>query len=105
MAITEIPVTSLDASPTSAGFKGVTVSDCDKLKQQIAAFFVEHLNVDVPSAQTDLIDTGILDSLKFVDLLLHVEQKFGAKVDMGDLDLDNFRSIEKIADFVARRRG
>lgn len=80
------------------------MSDCDNLKQEIAALFAEQLNVDVPSAQTDLIVTGVLDSLKFVDLLLRMEQKFGTRVDMNDLDLDNFRSIEKIAQFVAKRR-
>ena len=78
------------------------MSECDELKQQIAAFFSEHVNVIVPSPKTDLIETGILDSLKFVDLLLHLEQKFGIHIDMSDLDLDNFRSIEKIAEFLAR---
>lgn len=79
------------------------MSDCEKLKEQITALFVEKLNVEVPSARTDLIGAGVLDSLKFVELLLHMEQEFGARVEMNDLDLDNFRSIERIAEFVARR--
>ena len=76
----------------------------DDLEQQIAAFFAEQLSIDVPSPQTDLIDSGVLDSLKFVDLILHMEQKFGVRAASTDLDVDNFRSIQKIAAFVSRQR-
>ncbi len=85
--------------------RGVIVSEGEKIKAQITAIFAEQLNLEVPSPQTDLIDAGMLDSLKFVDLLLHIEKKFDMRVDLGDLDLDNFRSIDKIAKFVTGRVG
>jgi acyl carrier protein len=79
------------------------MSECNELQKQVAALFAEHLELEVPSVQTDLIDAGILDSLKFVDLLMQLEQKFEARIDLNTLELDNFRSIQKIADFLARR--
>ena len=73
------------------------------LHDQIAVLFSEKLNLDVPSSDTDLFEIGLLDSLSFVDLLLCLEQKFGTKVSIEDLEIDNYRSIEKIAEFVISR--
>lgn len=73
------------------------------LQERIAALFSEKLSLDVPSADTDLIETGILDSLKFVELLAHLEQQFATQISTDDLEIDNFRCIEKIAQFIASR--
>lgn len=71
------------------------------LQQQLTALFAQKLNLEVPSVETDLIGTGLLDSLALVDLLAHLEETFGISISIDDLELDNFRSIAGIADFVA----
>jgi hypothetical protein len=43
--------------------------------------------------------------MAFVDLLYHLEQELGIRVSFDDLDMDNFRSIERIAKYVATRNG
>jgi acyl carrier protein len=58
----------------------------------------------VPLATTDLLDTGILDSQKFVELLIHLEQKFDAQIDLQDFEMENFRCIERIANLVLQRK-
>jgi acyl carrier protein len=68
--------------------------------EQLTKLFLEKLNLEVPSADTDLLESGFLDSLSFVSLLLVLEQEYGRRVDAEDLDLDRFRSIAKIAEFV-----
>jgi acyl carrier protein len=68
---------------------------------QLVALFQNRLNVDVPSPDTDLLETGTLDSLKFVDLLACLEEEFGVRVALEELELDSFRSISRIADFLA----
>jgi acyl carrier protein len=73
------------------------------LHQRITRLFVEHLNVDIASFDTDLLNTGILDSLQFVELLLRLENEFGLTVSLDDLEIDFFRSIDTIAAFVANR--
>jgi methoxymalonate biosynthesis acyl carrier protein len=52
---------------------------------------------------TDLFETAVLDSMVFVDLLLHLEREFGVTVALEDIEFDHFRSIERIAEFVANR--
>lgn len=79
------------------------MQDALTLHQRITRLFVEHLNVDVASFDTDLLNTGILDSLQFVELLLRLENEFGLTVSLDDLEIDFFRSIDTIAAFVANR--
>ena len=69
------------------------------LYPQIIKIFSEKLNVEVPSVDTDLVEGGILDSLAFVELLVCLEQEFVVEVPMDSIDIDNFRSIAKIAEF------
>lgn len=76
----------------------------DGLANEIIALFGEELQVEVPSASEDLIHAGLLDSAKFVDLLLCLEQKYGLSVDLNEIELDYFRSVQRIAALVARFR-
>jgi methoxymalonate biosynthesis acyl carrier protein len=75
------------------------------LEARLAALFERDLNRVVASSDTDLFDTGTLDSLAFVDLLLALEKEFGLKIALEDLELDNFRSIARLARFIAARAG
>jgi D-alanine--poly(phosphoribitol) ligase subunit 2 len=79
------------------------MSDVATLRQRLVALFADDLKVDIPSVDTDLFETGVLDSLAFVELLLRLEQEFDVKSSMEDMDVDNFRSIVRIADFVMAR--
>ncbi len=71
--------------------------DSNKLAQQISALFAEKLHLQVPSLDTDLIDTGLVDSLTFVEFLAQLEQEFGVQVSLQDLELDRFRTVTRIA--------
>lgn len=76
----------------------------DSIYIEVAKFFVRILHIEVPSATTDLFKSGILDSQNFIELLVHLERKFDASVGLDDLELDNFRCIETIVNFVSKRR-
>ena len=73
------------------------MSDSIREIQAIVADVVIH---NIESVTTDLLETGILDSLSLVELLFNLEQRFGIRQNIADLDLENFRSIEKIAEMV-----
>lgn len=72
----------------------------DGIGDRIARIFTAALHVDVPSADTDLFETGVLDSLAFVELLLQLEREFGVTVAAEDLEAENFRSLDRIREFV-----
>jgi methoxymalonate biosynthesis acyl carrier protein len=73
--------------------------------QQISLFFTEKLNANVPSNETDLLETGILDSLGFVELLVYLETTFGMKILLEKIEFENFRSIIRIAEFIESQNG
>ena len=79
------------------------MSEARNLERQLLRLFAEKLNVEVPSAQTDLIDTGLVDSLTFVEFLAQLEAAFGIHVSLEDLEIDRFRSISRIASFIATK--
>ena len=54
------------------------------------------------SDNTDLLESGIIDSLGVLDLVAFLQQEFAVAVDDGDLTPENFKSIEAMAQFVER---
>lgn len=81
------------------------MSDGNRLRERIAGVFSGALHLDVPAFDTDLFDTEVLDSLAFVELLLQLEREFGVTTSVDDLEVENFRSIDRIAEFVVARAG
>jgi acyl carrier protein len=59
------------------------------------------LSVEVPRDDTDMIDSGLLDSLALVSLIAEIEQEFQLEIPLDDLDVDQFRSAERIAQLLA----
>jgi methoxymalonate biosynthesis acyl carrier protein len=79
-------------------------SDVSKLVDHLRQLFSTEFKVDVPSADTDLLETGLLDSLGLVDLLLHLEQEFRVQISFDALEVEDFRSLTTIATIVAERQ-
>jgi len=79
------------------------VTDTNAIIRRLGALFVESLHIEAPSPDTDLFETGILDSLQLVELLVQLEQRFGFKIKIDDIDLDDLRTLARIAGLVAAR--
>ncbi|OGA28724.1 MAG: hypothetical protein A3I01_16240 [Betaproteobacteria bacterium RIFCSPLOWO2_02_FULL_65_24] len=78
-------------------------SDGDRISERLRAVFAESLHIDVPSADTDLFLAGLLDSLQLVELLFQIEQYFELRITLDDIDLEDLRTLERIARVVAAR--
>lgn len=72
----------------------------NRIIERLGAIFTDTLQIEVPPVQVDLIDGGLLDSLKLVELILELERQFDLRIDIDSLDVDDFRSIARIADLV-----
>lgn len=71
---------------------------------QLLRLFAVRLNLEVPSPTTDIISAGILDSLALVDLLVLLETEMEVTIEVPDLELEDFRTIDRIASLVERLR-
>lgn len=80
------------------------MSDAPHLESQIAGLFAERLQVDVPSPDLDLFESGVVDSLMLVKLLAGLEERFGFQLTFEELEIDDFRTLRAIVRFVAAKR-
>ena len=80
------------------------MADAEDLVARLAVLFVSDLDIAVPSPETDLLETGRLDSVGMVELLLELEKQFGVRVELAGLELDQFRTLRAIAAFVEAHR-
>ncbi len=73
--------------------------------ERLGVVFTESFHIEVPSPDTDLLETGILDSFQFVELLLQLEQRFNLRIKIDDIDLEDLRTIARIARLVTASGG
>lgn len=56
------------------------------------------------TAQTDMLDTGLLDSLLLVDLIFRIEERYGVRFESEHVSPANFRTVAQIVDLVMGQR-
>ena len=79
-----------------------TVQDLQAMQQEILGILTQRMNLLVTSADMDLLESGLLDSLAFVDLLFYLEQAFNTTISIENIEIDDFRTAARAAEFVSR---
>ena len=74
----------------------------DQLQQKIAAIFAERFETKLESDDVDLLETGLVDSVKIVELVLEIEQRFGVSLPFEELEIEDFRTVPRLAERIAR---
>jgi len=80
------------------------VAERTDVMERIMMLLIEQLHQEIPNKTTDLIDEGLLDSMLFVDLIMSLEREFGIEIAISDLEIDSFRTVARMAEFVTSRR-
>jgi acyl carrier protein len=70
------------------------------IPSRITEMIRDRLSVDVPAADTDLIESGLLDSLALVMLIAAIEETFACELPLEVFDIECFRSVERIFQFM-----
>src|SRR3954471_23651127 len=73
----------------------------DSFAREIQRILADKLLVDVDSPDADLLQGGYLDSVALVQLLMEVEERFGIKLPIEELEIEDFRSVRSLARLVA----
>ena len=81
------------------------MSDRSVALERLGVLFLQHFHVEVPSPDTDLLETGMLDSLQLVDLLLLIEEEFGQRISLQAIELDDLRTLARLAELVGTSAG
>ncbi|MBP1688654.1 MAG: Acyl carrier protein [Deltaproteobacteria bacterium] len=74
---------------------------------QVREFITSNFYVPHPQALADtasLLEAGVIDSTGVLEIITFLESRFGLKVNDDEVVPDNLDSIERIAEFVARKK-
>ncbi|MBY0382048.1 MAG: acyl carrier protein [Xanthobacteraceae bacterium] len=79
-------------------------------RQQLEADILQFVKSRAPAhpslgLETDLLEEGVLDSLLLVDLIFHLEERYGLKLGSEHIDPANFRSPAAIVNLIVDQTG
>ena len=75
----------------------------NKVQSKIKAFLAKFFGDRDLQPEEDIFAVGFVNSMFAMQLVLFVEQEFNISVENEDLELDNFRTINAIANLVERK--
>ena len=79
-----------------------------EIRDTIRVFITTNFYVAEPSAledETSLLDQGIVDSTGVLEVVSFLEKTFGIRVEDEEMFPENLDTIERIASFVAKKKG
>lgn len=74
--------------------------DC---KREVRDYILSSARLGDLDDTTDIFDSGIVNSLFVIQLMIFLEKEFSIKITMDDLDMSHFRSVGSIAAFVEEK--
>ncbi len=75
------------------------------LTEALTSFIQDEIVIDdvIVEAETDLLLTGAVDSLGVIRITHWMEETAGVAVDPGDVTLENFQTVTKMAAYLDAR--
>lgn len=72
------------------------------LRMNVMSTVCETLTLEKISYKEDLIDSGKLDSLSLVQLMVALEEEFDIRIEPEDLDFEDYRSVKSMTEMISR---
>lgn len=78
--------------------------EIEKIKASLQTFLLQELlpgeDPALVTYTTQLVTSGILDSIATLDLVSHLEESYGIKVEAHEVGVEHLNTIDAIADLV-----
>jgi len=75
------------------------------VKETVKRFILSSIAIADLDDDDNLFESAIVNSLFAVQLMTFIEKTFAIEVEMDDLDIDNFKSLNATTAFVIRKNG
>jgi acyl carrier protein len=78
------------------------------IKQSLKEYIVGTATAPLPENfdnSFNMIDSGIMDSLSMMNVIIHLEQQYKIEVNMTEMTPNNFESIDALAKFIQNKQG
>ena len=82
----------------------MSTDEPQQVRDTIRDFILSSINITDLNDESNLFESGIVNSLFAVQLMTFIEKTFAVEVGMDDLEIDNFKSVNATAAFVIRKR-
>lgn len=81
--------------------KGVIMKDYNKI---VFDALSDAVGIELKEEQynLDLIENGLVDSLAMMNMIVHMEENLGKRIDTRNFTNDDFRSFEQILSMIKR---
>jgi methoxymalonate biosynthesis acyl carrier protein len=83
----------------------VNAGEQSGIKETVKRFILNSIDITDLDDDDNLFESGIVNSLFAVQLMTFIEKTFSIEVEMKDLDIDNFKSLNATAAFVLKKNG
>lgn len=60
------------------------------------------LTIESIPFEEDLIDSGLLDSLSLVQLMVALEEEFSIRIEPEEIDFEDYRSVKSLTEMIIR---
>jgi len=74
-------------------------------KLNILEIIKEVLNNDSIDNNTSLLEEELLDSVALVKIISKIEENENIEIDLAEIDIDDFESVETISEMVLKLKG
>lgn len=75
------------------------------IKETLRSYILSSIAVNDLDDDTNLFESGIVNSLFAIQLMTFVEKTFALEMDSDDLDIENFKSLNATTDFILQKNG
>jgi acyl carrier protein len=74
--------------------------EANAVRKKINDYILQNTTLDSLDYDLDIFDEGLVSSLFAIELMTFLEKNFALKVTMEDLDMENFKSVNRITQFI-----
>jgi len=85
--------------------KSFNAAEENGIKEAVRRFILSSINITHLDDDDNLFESGIVNSLFAVQLMMFIEKTFAIEVGMDDLDIENFKSLNATTAFVLKKNG
>ncbi len=80
------------------------MNDVKQLEERVHHYIAEHVDVPELDYDVEIFEEGLVNSLFAIQLMTFLEKTFQIKVTMDDLDMNNYKSVTAITNFVRNKQ-
>lgn len=78
------------------------MSDEQDQLQRIAVVLGKTLTMEQVDADLDLLESGMLDSLSLMQLIVNLEEQFSIQIEPEEIDIDDYRTVRSMSLLIDR---